>query len=583
MKKTKIICTMGPSTDSPTLLQDMIRAGMDLARFNFSHGDHKSHKERLDRVRAAAEAVGKPVAMICDTKGPEMRLGLFEGGKAELDNGHEFILTTEPCTGTAAMAHVNYDGLPAEVSVGNRILLADGMLILEVTKIEGTRIHTVVRSGGVISDRKRVACPGVELKMPFLSDQDKKDILFAAENGMDYIAASFVQNADNVFAIRRLLETNGYRMGILSKIENNAGLEHIDDIIKASDAIMVARGDLGVEIPAEVVPLWQKKIIRKCNLAGKPVVTATQMLESMTASARCTRAEASDVANSIFDGTDAIMLSGETASGQYPLEAVRTMAEIAQTTEAALDYAKLASHEAKHGRTYSTDAIAHATVQIAREIEADAILSVTSSGFTARNISKYRSSVPVVAVTQTPEVCRSLQLFWGVEPIVGPYSANTDEMMELSVQAALDAGCISQGDSLVLTAGIPIGKPGSTNMIKVINLGRKLLSGAGVGKQSYAGTVCVCRTTEDFTKKLRPGMVLVVDVLNDEEVARAAQAGAIVAEEGGFTSPAAILGINCGSPVVIGAANATEILKDGQQVTLDATAGLVYDGIINIK
>ena len=583
MKKTKIICTMGPSTDDPGLLLDMIRAGMDLARFNFSHGDHASHKERLEMVRAAAEKAGKPVAMICDTKGPEMRLGLFEGGRAELENGKEFVLTTESVKGTAAMASVNYEGLPAEVQPGNKILLADGMLILEVTKIEGPRIYTVVRSGGEISDRKRVACPGVELKMPFLSKQDESDILFAAENGMDYVAASFVQNADNVFAIRRLLETNGYHLGIISKIENHAGLEHIEDIIKASDGIMVARGDLGVEIPAEVVPLWQKKIIHLCNAAGKPVVTATQMLESMTNSARCTRAEASDVANSIFDGTDAIMLSGETASGHYPLEAVRTMAEIAKTTEAALDYAKLSEMTAKHGRTYSTDAIAHATVQIAREIEADAILTVTSSGFTARNISKYRSRVPVVAVTQDPAVCRSLQLFWGVEPIVGPYSSNTDEMMDLSVKAALAAHCIAEGDSIVLTAGIPIGKPGSTNMIKVINLGKKLLSGSGIGKRSYSGRVCICRTSQDFLKKLQPGMILVVDVLNDEDAGYAAQAGAIIAEEGGFTSPTAILGINYSIPVIIGAAKATEILKDGQTVTLDTSAGIVYDGSINVK
>ena len=583
MKKTKIICTMGPSTDDPGLLLDMIRAGMDLARFNFSHGDHASHKQRLAMVRSAAGKAGKPVATICDTKGPEMRLGLFEGGRAVLENGKEFVLTTEPVKGTAAVASVNYGGLPEEVRPGNRILRADGMLILEVTKIEGPRICTVVRSGGEISDRKRVACPGVELKMPFLSGQDEDDILFAAENGMDYVAASFVQNADNVFAIRRLLEQHGYHMGIISKIENHAGLEHIEDIIKASDGIMVARGDLGVEIQAELVPLWQKKIIHLCNAAGKPVVTATQMLESMTNSARCTRAEASDVANSIFDGTDAIMLSGETASGHYPLEAVRTMAEIAKTTEAALDYAKLSEMTAKHGRTYSTDAIAHATVQIAREIEADAILTVTSSGFTARNISKYRSRVPVIAVTQDPAVCRSLQLFWGVEPIVGPYSSNTDEMMDLSVKAALAAHCIAEGDSIVLTAGIPIGKPGSTNMIKVINLGKKLLSGSGIGKRSYSGRVCICRTSQDFLKKLQPGMILVVDVLNDEDAGYAAQAGAIIAEEGGFTSPTAILGINYSIPVIIGAAKATEILKDGQTVTLDTSAGIVYDGSINVK
>lgn len=583
MKKTKIVCTMGPSTDDPSLLYDMISAGMDLARFNFSHGDHASHKMRIDRVRAAAEKAGKPVALICDTRGPEMRLGNFKAGKVKLEKGASFTLTTDEVEGTEALAHVNYAGLPEEVSPGERILLADGMLILEVTKIEGTRIATRVLSGGELSDRKRVACPGVELKLPFLSEQDKKDILFAAETGMDYVAASFVQNADNVFAIRRLLEENGYQMGIISKIENNAGLQHIEDIIRASDGIMVARGDLGVEIPAEVVPLEQKKLIRACNRAGKPVITATQMLESMVSSYRCTRAEASDVANSIFDGTDAIMLSGETASGKYPLEAVRTMAQIAQTTEAALDYEKLSREAGNHGKTTSTDAIAHATVQIAREIGADAVVSITSSGFTARNISKYRSPVPVIAVTQAPAVCRALQLYWGVEPIIGPYSENTDEMIDLSVQAALEQGCVEEGNSLVITAGIPIGTPGSTNMIKVVNLGKKLLQGTGIGKRTISGEVCLCRVPEDFSQKLQPGQILVTDILNDQDVSYAAQAGAIIAEEGGLTSPAAILGINYSIPVIIGVEKATSLLKDGQQVTLDTPGGIIYEGIINVR
>lgn len=583
MKKTKIVCTMGPATDDPALLYDMISAGMDLARFNFSHGDHASHKMRIDMVREAAKKAGKPVALICDTKGPEMRLGTFREEKVSLENGASFVLTTEEVEGTGRVAHVNYAGLPQEVTPGERILLADGMLILEVTKIDGPRIETTVLSGGEISARKRVACPGVELKLPFLSEQDKKDIIFAAETGMDYVAASFVQNADNVFAIRRLLEENGYRLGIISKIENNAGLQHIEDIIKASDGIMVARGDLGVEIPAEVVPLEQKKLIRACNRAGKPVITATQMLESMVSSYRCTRAEASDVANSIFDGTDAIMLSGETANGKYPLEAVRTMAQIAQTTEAALDYEKLSRESGIHGKTTSTDAIAHATVQIAREICADAVVSITSSGFTARNISKYRSVVPVVAVTQTPAVCRALQLYWGIRPIVGPYSENTDEMIELSMQAALEQGCVEDGNSVVVTAGIPIGTPGSTNMIKVVNLGKKLLSGTGVGKHTVSGRVCLCRTSEDFIKKLQPGQILVTDVLNDQDVSYAAQAGAIITEEGGLTSPAAILGINFSIPVIIGVENAVSLLKDGQQITLDTSSGIIYEGVINVR
>ncbi len=583
MKKTKIVCTMGPSTDNLELLVDMIRSGMDLARFNFSHGDHESHRERIALVRKAAEIAGKPIALICDTKGPEMRLGLFEGGKVMLSPGEEFTLTTDEVMGNRELATVNYAGLPEEVSPGNQILLADGMLVLEVTAIEGKLIHTKVISGGAISDRKRVACPGVELKLPFLSEQDKKDILFAVENDMDYIAASFVQNAENVFAIRRLLEEHNSSIGIISKIENNAGLIHIDDIIRASNGIMVARGDLGVEIPAEVVPLEQKKIIDACNRAGRPVITATQMLESMVNSYRCTRAEASDVANSIFDGTDAIMLSGETASGKYPLEAVRTMAKIAQTTEAALDYNRISKEAGQMERKNSTDAISHGTVQIAKEIGANAIVTITSSGFTARNISKYRSPVPVIAVTQDEHQLRALQLFWGIESILGPYSPNTDEMIDISLKAAMDRGCIKEGDSVVVTAGIPIGKPGSTNMIKVVTLGKKLVSGLGVGKRTVSGEVCICRSSEDFRRKFRPGMILVVDVLNDEHVATAATAKAIIAEEGGYTSPTAILSINCGIPVIIGAEHAVERLADGQEVTVDSTGGVVYEGVINLR
>ena len=582
MKKTKIICTMGPSTDDPGLLLDMIRAGMDLARFNFSHGDHASHKERLEMVRAAAEKAGKPVAMICDTKGPEMRLGLFEGGRAELENGKEFVLTTESVKGTAAMASVNYEGLPAEVQPGNKILLADGMLILEVTKIEGPRIYTVVRSGGEISDRKRVACPGVELKMPFLSKQDESDILFAAENGMDYVAASFVQNADNVFAIRRLLETNGYHLGIISKIENHAGLEHIEDIIKASDGIMVARGDLGVEIPAEVVPLWQKKIIHLCNAAGKPVVTATQMLESMTNSARCTRAEASDVANSIFDGTDAIMLSGETASGAYPREAVQTMARIAERTEQALDYINVFKHKGITERIQTTDAISHATVQIATELDANVILSITESGYTARMVAKYRPHAQVVAVSSLPETLRRMTLYWGVTPLYGPNEPNTDKLIDSAMTAAQNAGLVRKGDSVVVTAGKDVGKVGSTNLIQVINVGHQIVKGLGIGKRAVSGPVCKIRTKEDL-KKLKPGMIIVVSALENEMGAVASQASGIIAEEGGFTSSAAIIGINCGIPVVVGANGAMDKLEDGDVVTLDVEAGAVYAGKINVK
>ena len=390
MKKTKIICTMGPATDDVSLLTQMMQAGMDLARFNFSHGNHEDHGKRLSLVRQAAARAGKVIATIADTKGPEMRLGMFKDNKVQLSEGDEFTLTTADYLGDEHKAHVNYAGLPEELAVGSSILLADGLLSLKVTAIEGCEIHTIVVNGGELSSRKRVACPGIELKLPFLSEQDKADILFAAKNDMDYVAASFVQKADDVIAIRKVLEENGYHMGIISKIENEAGVKNIDEIINVSDGVMVARGDLGVEIPTEDVPIVQKEIIYRCNKAGKPVITATQMLESMMSSYRATRAEASDVANSIFDGTDVIMLSGETASGKYPLEAVQTMAKIAQRTEKSLDYITLFQKKGLSERIHSTDAISHATVQIATEIRANAILTITESGFTARMIAKYK-------------------------------------------------------------------------------------------------------------------------------------------------------------------------------------------------
>lgn len=582
-KKTKVICTVGPSTDSVELLQKMIAGGMDLARFNFSHGDHAGHKRRLDMVRQAADQVDKPVAMICDTKGPEMRLGIFKDDEVTLTEGHSFVLTTDQIEGDEQRASVNYSGLPQEVVPGNTLLLADGMLSLQVDKVTDKEIFTTVTHGGQLSSRKRVACPGIELKLPFLSEQDKSDLLFAIDNDMDYIAASFVQNADNVFAIRRLLEEHGSQIGIISKIENNAGLKHIDDIIKASDAVMVARGDLGVEIPAAEVPLVQKNIIHACNRVGKPVVTATQMLESMIHSFRCTRAEASDVANSIFDGTDVIMLSGETASGKYPLEAVQTMTAIAKSTEAALDYRKIFKEKGLQERTNSTDAICHAAVQIAQEINADAILSITQTGSTAKNMAKYRSSAPVVAVTRDEHQMRKLQLYWGVTPLLGPFSNNTDEMIGNSLETALAKGCIKQGDSVVMTAGIPVGKPGSTNTIKVVSLGKEIVHGVGIGRRTVSGKICRCSTKDDFCHKLQPGQILVVDVLADENVKYATKAGAIIAEEGGLTSSTAIVSINCNIPAVVGAARAGTLLRDGMEVTVDTASGLVYEGLINIK
>lgn len=583
MKKTKIICTVGPSTDDVGLLEKMLLAGMDLARFNFSHGSHQDHAVRLQLVREAAAKAGKTVACIADTKGPEMRLGNFADGSVYLQEGAEFSLTTDDILGNERIASVNYSGLPDEVSCGSKILLSDGLLSLEVTEIDGCVIHTKVTHGGELSSRKRVACPGIELKLPFLSEQDKEDICFAARNDMDYIAASFVQKADDVLAIRRVLEKAGSSMGIIAKIENEAGVKHIDEIINVADGIMVARGDLGVEIPYEVVPLVQKEIIAACNKAGKPVVTATQMLESMIHSYRATRAEASDVANSIFDGTDVIMLSGETASGKYPLEAVKTMAKIAERTESALDYAAIFRKKGISDSIHATDAISHATVQIAHELQADNILTITETGFTARMIAKYKPQASVVAVSRLPEKVRAMQLYWGVQPLLGPSSDSTDEIIDLSLECALQHNVIKDGSCVVITAGVPVGMTGSTNLIKVVNVGNKLVSGTGIGKASVSGKVCIAVSAADFADKLHQGDILVVDILDDEFVALVSKkAAAIIAQEGGLTSTTAIVGVTCGIPVIVGAASAADILQDGQIVTVDTVSGVVYEGKINL-
>lgn len=467
MKKTKIVCTIGPSTDAPGILAEMISAGMNVARCNFSHGNHEDHKKRMDMVRNAALEVQQPVALMLDTKGPEMRLGDFVEGKVTITQGEKFILTSRDIQGTKDISFVNHKQLPQEVEPGNQILLADGLVCLLVDKVEGDDIHTTVLNTGLIGNRKRVAVPGVSVSLPPLSEQDIKDVLFAAKEGMDFIAASFIQRAADVLSIRKLLEEVNSDIQIISKIESAEGVKNIDEIIKVSDGIMVARGDLGVEIPTEEVPIVQKMIIEKCNKVGKPVITATQMLESMIVNPRPTRAEASDVANAIMDGTDAIMLSGETASGLYPLEAVSMMAKIAIRTEKSLPYGDILRLKGLCLNNTTTDAISHATVQIAQQLEATAIITATESGYTPRMISKYRPQSSIIAVTPSEKTARRAQLLWGVYPLMGSSHQNSDEMVKNSIVSSLHSGMIHDGDLVVITAGVPAGMSGTTNLIRV--------------------------------------------------------------------------------------------------------------------
>lgn len=578
LKKTKIICTLGPSTDKPGVLEAMLEAGMNVSRFNFSHGSHPDMGKRMEMLRAASAKVNKKVALLLDTKGPEMRLGKFSDGKVRLETGEKFTLTAREMLGNKDIATVNYNMLSQEVAVGNIILLSDGLVSLHIDEIRGEDIITTVQNTGDISDRKRVAVPGAILNLPFLSPQDEADILFGVEQNMDFIAASFVQRAADILAIRKLLESVNAHMEIIAKIENAEGVKNIDEILKVADGIMVARGDLGVEIPAEEVPIVQKMLIKKCNAVGKPVITATQMLESMMVNPRPTRAEASDIANAIMDGTDCIMLSGETASGDYPVEAVQTMARIAIRTEETL-----LPNSLIRSQCTTTDAISHATTQVAEELHAAAIITATENGYTARMVSKYRPHAPVIAVTPHEKTIRRMMLFWGVQPVLGASVKSSDDMVQNAIAKSLEQGLVAEGDLVIITAGVPVGMSGTTNMIRVHIIGKILLNGVGIGQRAVTGKVCVVRSIEDIKQKMKPGDILVIAGVDEETAAYAAKAGAIITEEGGLTSNAAVVSITTGIPAVISVDKAVTSLTDGLIVTVDAARGLIYQGEINAR
>ncbi|EIW17932.1 MULTISPECIES: pyruvate kinase [Pelosinus] len=583
IKKTKIICTLGPSTDKPGVLESLLEAGMNISRFNFSHGSHEEQGKRIQMLRTASKQLNKNIAFLLDTKGPEIRLGKFVNGKVQLKIGQAFILTSKEILGTVKMASVNYKSLPQEVAAGNTILLSDGLVSLHVDDVIGDEIITTVQNSGEISDRKRVAVPGVSLNLPFLSKEDEADILFGVKQDMDFIAASFVQRAADIIEIRKLLEVVNGQMEIIAKIENAEGVKNIDEILKVADGIMVARGDLGVEIPAEEVPIVQKILIEKCNKVGKPVITATQMLESMMMNPRPTRAEASDIANAILDGTDCIMLSGETASGCYPVETLQTMVRIAMRTEESLKYNTLLLSKGMTLKNTTTDAISHATVQIAYELNAAAVITATEHGHTARMISKYRPQANIIAVTPHDKTLRRMMLFWGVQPVLGVTTKNSDEMVQNATAKSVEQGLVNEGDLVVVTAGVPAGMSGTTNMIRVHVVGRILLRGVGIGQRSVSGNICVAHSIKEVKSKFRPGDILVVTGIDEETAIYASKAAAIIAEEGGLTSNAAIVGISVGIPTIIGVDGAVKRLQDGMLVTVDGARGLIYQGEINAR
>lgn len=582
MRRTKIVCTVGPASDPVEILTEMIAAGMNVARLNFSHGTHEEHARRVEAVRRAAGELGTIVGIMLDTKGPEIRTGLLQTDKITLDTGNRIILTTEEIRGNAERLSISYKGLVSDVSPGSRILLADGLVELEVISVDGTETTCKVVNGGEIGSRKNVNLPGVVVNLPAVTDKDVEDIKFAVTKGFDFIAASFVRTASDVIAVRRVLEENDSDMQIIAKIENHQGVENIDEILRVADGIMVARGDMGVEIPTEEVPLVQKMIIQKCNRVGKPVITATQMLESMVHNPRPTRAEATDVANAIFDGTDAIMLSGETAAGKFPVEAVKMMDRIAVRTERALGFEELLGRKEISPARTVTDAISHATCTTALDLGAKAIITSTKSGHTARMVSKYRPKARIIAVTPRMDVVRKMSLVWGVNPLLVSETSGTDEMIASAIQTALAARLIGCGDLVVITAGIPVGVPGTTNLLKVHIVGDVVARGAGIGTRAVTGTLKIVRTAREAAERVEPGDIMVTASTDKDFVPTMEKAAAVITEVGGLTSHAAIVGLNLGIQVVVGVEGATSILKDGSTATVDGMRGLIYKGATKV-
>ncbi|MBF7081893.1 pyruvate kinase [Desulfallas sp. Bu1-1] len=582
MRCTKIVCTVGPASESVEILEKMMLAGMNVARLNFSHGTHEEHARRVNAIRRAAGNVGKNIALLLDTKGPEIRLGELEKDPLELRPGSEICLTTEKVLGNEKTLPVTYSGLPYDVKAGDRILIADGLIGLRVKCVDGSNIVCLVENGGEITSHKGVNVPGVHVNLPAVTDNDKRDIIFGVEQGFDFVAASFVRKASDILAIRKIIEDNNGHMDIIAKIENREAVNNLDEIIKVSDGIMVARGDLGVEIPPEEVPVIQKVIIEKCNQAGKPVITATQMLESMIHNPRPTRAEASDVANAILDGTDAVMLSGETAAGKYPVEAVETMARIAAHAESAIRFDELLKNKRRALSNTVTDAISHATVSIAHALGAAAIISSTESGYTAKMVSKYRPSAPVIAVTPHARVLRKLALVWGIQPLLVGKTEDTDNMIAAAVEVSLSAGLIKPGDLTVITAGVPVGVHGTTNLVKVHTVGDILARGTGIGNRAVTGKACVAGNSREALNKMRDGDILVTHDTDRDFIPAIEKAAAIITEVGGLTSHAAIVGLEFGIPVIVGLEGATAIIPDGEVVTVDGQRGLVYKGTARV-
>ncbi|SJZ89087.1 pyruvate kinase [Pilibacter termitis] len=611
MKKTKIVSTLGPAVEfrggrthldpdysfgdavdvEPTVAKigELINNGANVFRFNFSHGDHEEQSTRMELVRKAEELTGKHVGLLLDTKGAEIRTtkqntteaDFGRAGYIKFEVGDKTrISMDENLEGTKEKIAVTYPGLFDDVHVGGHVLFDDGLIDMEILeKDEATRELVVeVKNAGMLGSRKGVNAPGVSLSLPGITEKDEADIRFGLTQGINFIAASFVRKAQDVLDIREILEETGNtHVQIISKIESQEGIDNIDEVIAASDGIMIARGDMGVEIPAENVPLVQKMIIKKVNAVGKTVVTATQMLESMQANPRPTRAEASDVANAVFDGTDATMLSGESANGAYPIESVATMARINEKSESYLqEFGSFELNEFE--KTDVTETIGLSVARAAKNLGVKAIVAVTESGYTARMISKYRPQADILALTFDEKTQRSLMLNWGVLPVISEKVFSTDELFEKATAKAVEMGLASEGDLILITAGVPVGERGTTNIMKIQLIGNKLVEGQGVGTETKIGRAVVAFSAEEAVSKVQEGDILVVPSTDADYLPAMTKAAAIIVETGGLTSHAAVVGIAKSIPVVVSAANATNAISDGQIVTVDPRRGIVYKG-----
>ena len=576
MRKTKIVCTLGPATDRDGVLRQLIENGMDVARFNFSHGDYDEHRGRFEQLRALSKELNRPIAAMLDTKGPEIRLGEFKNGSETLVAGQNFTLTTRKVEGTNQIVSVSYKDLPHDVQPGGRIMLDDGLIGLRIENVTDTDITCIVENDGIIKTKKGVNVPGVHLSMPYMSPRDRSDLLFGIEMGFDLISASFTRCAQDILDIRHLLHEHDSSMRIIAKIENKEGVDNIDEILSVADGGMVARGDMGVEIDFAEIPAIQKHLIDRAMSVGKLVITATQMLDSMMVNPRPTRAEITDVANAIYDGSSAVMLSGETAAGKYPVEALKAMSKIADTTESDSNYNMLV-HKALAEDTHLSisAAVAHAACTTATDIRASAIITVSKSGETARLLSRCRPNTPIIACVLDESVRRQLNAYWGITPLIMPYAHSTDELISMSVDCAEKAGLIRPGEMAVVTAGVPVGVSGTTNMIKVHLVGNSLLSGVGIGTMNAKGKVCICRTPAEAAKKFKPGNILVAHFTNNDFLPYMREAAGVIVEEAGTNSHAAIVGLTLGKAVIVGASNALRTLTDGQSISMDCEHGVV--------